>query len=282
MDRIRDTYGPGSRYVNYATGVSALLRPAQLAKRLLSLDGGYLDYYNSYSTACIRHATKLMYGTYETGNDRADGLNSKLLILWSHNPAETVFDGDSMFYLRKAKEQGIPIIVVDPRYSDTAREFDAEWIPLRPATDSALLDAMAYVIVSEGLQDQGFLDRYCLGFDKEHMPEGVDPSLVLSFLADGRAGRGGEDPRVGGSHHRRGGGDDPQPGPPLCPGPPCGADPGLWGPAPRLRRAERKRSHPPAPVLPAMWGSPAAGPVAWPSAPAIRIPGSPCRKIPTP
>ena len=175
--RIRDTYGPGSRYVNYATGVSALLRPAQLAKRLLSLDGGYLDYYNSYSTACIRHATKLMYGTYETGNDRADWLNSKLLILWSHNPAETVFDGDSMFYLRKAKEQGIPIIVVDPRYSDTARELDAEWIPLRPATDSALLDAMAYVIVSEGLQDQDFLDRYCLGFDKEHMPEGVDPSL---------------------------------------------------------------------------------------------------------
>ena len=38
--RIRDTYGPGSRYVNYATGISALMRGNTLAKRLLSLDGG--------------------------------------------------------------------------------------------------------------------------------------------------------------------------------------------------------------------------------------------------
>ena len=49
--RIRDTYGPGSRYVNYSTGVSAVFRPDKLAKRLLRLDGGHLDYYNSYSTA---------------------------------------------------------------------------------------------------------------------------------------------------------------------------------------------------------------------------------------
>ena len=174
--RIRDTYGPGSRYVNDATGVSALVRGIQLAKRLLSLDGGFLDYYNSYSTACIRQATPLMYGTCETGNSREDWLNSNLILLWGHNPAETKFDSDSMFYLKKAKEKGIPIIVIDPRKNDTVLQLDAEWIPLRPATDSALMDAMAYVIVKEGLQDQDFLDRCCLGFDKEHMPDGVEPS----------------------------------------------------------------------------------------------------------
>lgn len=181
--RIRDTYGPGSRYVNYATGVSALVRGNQLAKRLLSLDGGFLDYYNSYSTACIRQATPLMYGTCETGNSREDWLNSNLILLWGHNPAETKFDSDSMFYLKKAKEKGIPIIVIDPRKNDTVLQLDAEWIPLRPATDSALMDAMAYVIVKEGLQDQDFLDRCCLGFDKEHMPDGVEPSeCYLSWL----------------------------------------------------------------------------------------------------
>ena len=61
--RIRDTYGPGARYVNYATGISALNRGNNMAKRLLNLDGGFLDYYNSYSTACIRQATDIMYGT---------------------------------------------------------------------------------------------------------------------------------------------------------------------------------------------------------------------------
>ncbi len=187
--RIRDTYGPGSRYVNYATGISAAISGSSLAKRLLKLDGGYLGYYNSYSTACIRKATDLMYGTCETGNSLIDWLSSNLIILWGHNPAETKFDSQTMYYLRRARKKGIPIIVVDPRRNDTAEQLGAEWIPLRPATDAALQDAMAYVIVEEGLQDQEFLDRCCLGFDKAHMPEGVDPSeCVLSYLTGEKDG----------------------------------------------------------------------------------------------
>ncbi len=172
--RIRDTYGPGSRYVNYATGISAVMRGDRLAKRLLSLDGGFLDHYNTYSSACIRQATELMYGTNETGNPPADWLNAKFILLWGHNPAETKF-GSSMYYLEKAREKGIPIVVIDPRKNDTVLRLGAEWVPIRPATDSALADGMAYIIYQEGLQDQDFLDRCCLGFDEDHMPPGADP-----------------------------------------------------------------------------------------------------------
>ncbi len=187
--RIRDTYGPGSRYVNYATGVSALMRGSSLVKRLLGLDGGFLDYYNSYSTACIRAATELMYGTCETGNSLEDWLNANLIILWGHNPAETKFDCGTMYYLKKAREKGIPIVVVDPRKNDTVLQLGARWIPVRPATDSAMMDAMAYVIVEEGLQDQEFLDRCCVGFDREHMPQGIDPSeCYLSYLTGEKDG----------------------------------------------------------------------------------------------
>ena len=80
--RIRDTYGVGSRYVTYATGVSAAFSPRSLAKRLLALDGGFLDYYNSYSTACIEHATRLMYGTDLSGSSRDNWLLSELILLW--------------------------------------------------------------------------------------------------------------------------------------------------------------------------------------------------------
>lgn len=181
--RIRETYGVGSRYVHYGWGQSALLRGNSLAKRLLALDGGYLDYYNSYSTACITQATELMYGTGMTGNAPEDILNSRFILLWGHNPAETKFDSVTMFYLKKARKMGTPIIVVDPRKNDTVLQLDAEWFPVRPATDPALMDAMAYVIVKLGLQDQDFLDRCCIGFDKAHMPEGIDPSeCYLSYL----------------------------------------------------------------------------------------------------
>ena len=181
--RIRDTYGPGARYVNYATGISALNRGNSLAKRLLNLDGGFLDYYNSYSSACIRQATPLMYGTNETGQNPEDWMNANFIILWGHNPEETKFDSVTMNVLLRAKKKGIPIVVVDPRKNDTAVRLEAEWIPVRPATDSAMMDAMAWVIVEENLQDQEFLNRCCIGFDKEHMPDGVDPSeCYLSYL----------------------------------------------------------------------------------------------------
>ena len=187
--RIRDTYGPGSRYINYVTGISGVMSGHSLPDRLLKLDGGYLGYYNSYSSPCITAAANMMYGTSSTGNSAADWLNSSLIILWAHNPAEPKFDSETMYYLRKARDKGIPIIAVDPRRNDTIDQLGAEWIPVRPATDSALLDAMAYVIVEEGLQDQDFLDRCCIGFDKDHMPEGIDPSeCYLSYLTGEKDG----------------------------------------------------------------------------------------------
>ena len=47
------------------------------------------------------------------------------------------------------------------------------WIPIRPSSDTAMADAMAYVIFKEGLQDQAFMDKYCIGFDEDHMPEDI-------------------------------------------------------------------------------------------------------------
>ena len=187
--RIRDTYGPASRYVNYATGTSGLLDATRMAKRLLALDGGYLGRYNSYSSACMTRTTELVYGTTLTGNSPESWVDSKLIILWGHNPADTKFDSSTMHYLRAAKKKGVPIVVVDPRRSRTVEQLGAEWIPLRPATDAALLDAMAYVIYENGLHDQVYLDRCCIGFDKAHMPAGIDPSeCYLSWLLGERDG----------------------------------------------------------------------------------------------
>lgn len=163
--RIRDTYGPESRYVNYAWGIEAVLNGTDLVKRLLRLDGGHLDYYNSYSTACAAYTTPYLYGTTFSGSTYDTLLDSKMIILWGHNPAETGF-GNLMYWLRKAKKQGIKIVVIDPRKNVTVKALDAEWIGIRPTTDSALMDAMAYVIWAEDLYDHEFVEEKCLGFDK--------------------------------------------------------------------------------------------------------------------
>ncbi|MBQ7795018.1 MAG: molybdopterin-dependent oxidoreductase [Lachnospiraceae bacterium] len=171
--RIRDQYGPSSSYVNYATGVTGIMRPGTLVRRLLSMDGGYLEYFNSYSSACSGYISPYIFGTRACGNSPQDMLNTKLLVLWGDNPVETIFGTERNHYLALAKQRGIRIIVVDPRLSNTAVAYADQWIGIRPTTDAALADAMAYVIWSEGLHNQHFMDTYCVGFDEEHMPEGV-------------------------------------------------------------------------------------------------------------
>ena len=62
--------------------------------------------------------------------------------------------------------KGIKIIVIDPRYTDTAATIAEKWVPIIPGTDCAMMIAMAYVMIKENLQDQQFLDTYTVGFDQ--------------------------------------------------------------------------------------------------------------------
>jgi Tat-targeted selenate reductase subunit YnfE len=43
------------------------------------------------------------------------------------------------------------MIVIDPRYTDTAAGREDEWIPIRPGTDAALVAGIAWVLIDENL-----------------------------------------------------------------------------------------------------------------------------------
>src|SRR5438270_479463 len=55
-----------------------------------------------------------------------------------------------------------------------------QWIAVRPGTDAALALGLLHVIFRDGLQDQDYLDRYCLGGDqlRERVLHGYDPATV--------------------------------------------------------------------------------------------------------
>lgn len=173
MQETLEKYGPGSRYMLYSTGVCAVVRPDHLMKRLLCLNGGYLQHYNSYSSAQTNYITPYVLGQVASANHVSDVMNSKLVIMWGHNTAETIIGPFRNYYLAKAKEAGTKIIVIDPRMSESAISFADEWIPIRPGSDTALANAMAFVIFSKNLQDKDFLDKFCIGHDEGHMPEGI-------------------------------------------------------------------------------------------------------------
>ena len=69
------------------------------------------------------------------------------------------------------------VSMIDPTYTDSRRGNEDEWVPIRPGTDAALVEGMAYVMIKETLVDQAFLDKYCVGYDEKTLPKGYDTEL---------------------------------------------------------------------------------------------------------
>lgn len=59
-------------------------------------------------------------------------------------------------WLWRARDRGAKLIVADPRQTPIARTADI-FLPLRPGTDSALLNAMLNVVIREGMVDEEFI-----------------------------------------------------------------------------------------------------------------------------
>ena len=182
-DRITEViskYGNSAIYVPYGTGSYNNTNGRWPAARLMNMIGGSLGYYNSYSWACINIATPYVYGTTETGNQRQDWMNSKYILMWGWNPAEMKDGTNSDYFIRKARENGAKTVCIDPRLSMSAVSLADEWIPIRPGTDTAMMSAMAHVIITEKLTDDEFIKKACIGFDSSQMPEGFEKEETYS------------------------------------------------------------------------------------------------------
>jgi anaerobic dimethyl sulfoxide reductase subunit A len=115
-------------------------------------------------------SSQTTFGTIQDGNEDDAFAFSKLIIMWGWNPAYTFHGGNTFYYMRLAKQKGCKFVLVDPQYTDSAAAYDAWWIPIKPNTDAAMLAAMAHYIFVNRLQDQSFINRFCLGMDAGTMP----------------------------------------------------------------------------------------------------------------
>ena len=175
LERVKRKYGNSALFVPYGTGSYNQLNGSHVARRLLNLYGGCLGIYNSYSWAATNLATPTVYGTLVTGNQRQDWLNAKYIIMWGWNPAEMRDGTNSDYFIKLARQNGARVICIDPRHSLSAAALADEWIPIRPGTDTAMMSAMAYVMLTEQLYDAEFVRTHCVGFDSTQMPvEGVE------------------------------------------------------------------------------------------------------------
>jgi anaerobic selenocysteine-containing dehydrogenase len=87
-------------------------------------------------------------------------VESRLIINWGSNTRVTNIHLWALMH--QARKRGATIVTIDPYKSKTAEHSDW-WLPLRPGTDAALALGIMHVLWREGLQDDDFLERHCLG-----------------------------------------------------------------------------------------------------------------------
>jgi anaerobic selenocysteine-containing dehydrogenase len=92
--------------------------------------------------------------------DPEAAVHARYIVNWGSNTSVTNIHFWAIEH--QARKRGAKIVTIDPHRSRTAARSDW-WLPVRPGTDAALALGVLHVIFRDGLQDQDYLDRYCLG-----------------------------------------------------------------------------------------------------------------------
>ncbi|WP_130833816.1 molybdopterin-dependent oxidoreductase [[Erwinia] mediterraneensis] len=68
------------------------------------------------------------------------------------------------YWLEKMEAQGTRFINISPVRNDLSAVKSAQWLSVRPGTDTALLLALCYVLITESLYDHEFIASHTVGF----------------------------------------------------------------------------------------------------------------------
>ncbi len=187
-DQLKSTiekYGNEAIYYQYGSGVTgANLHGRNACKRLLNLMGGCLEQHNTYSTAQIRRVEPFIYGVPQ-GSFLDQIRHSDLVVMFGHNLAETRMSGGGQVQelYRALEHSQAKVIIIDPRKTDTVVGVNAEWIPIRPSTDAALVAGICHTLIAENLADDAFINQYAVGWDESSLPKSAPQnSSYKSYL----------------------------------------------------------------------------------------------------
>jgi trimethylamine-N-oxide reductase (cytochrome c) len=177
LTRVKSSYGNRAFYAgSYGWQSAGVFHSARAAmQRLMGLHGGFVSYVNTYSAPVLPVITPHVLGdprpvssAWQTILDK-----STLLVFLGFNPFinDEVRSGgngnhDDYAYLAAIKAKKIPIVSINPVNTDTDEFFSTERLAIRPNTDTALVLALANVLLTEKLHDTAFLAKYTVGFDK--------------------------------------------------------------------------------------------------------------------
>lgn len=156
MQNIKNTYGPEAMVFSSTHNLSQV----QFENFLYAFGSPNYGTQRSLCFNAMITAFLLTYGIEEPARNYDD---VEFILLVGRNLMEAISNSETG-ELSHAIDRGAKMVYLDPRYTKTAGKA-AEWIPIRPGTDSAFLLAMINVIVSNELADCDFVKQYVVGCD---------------------------------------------------------------------------------------------------------------------
>ncbi|HET7089545.1 MAG TPA: molybdopterin-dependent oxidoreductase [Anaerolineae bacterium] len=158
---LREKFGPESlMFFPFSGQLSALNGLTGVYLRLaaaLGASGTSLREFGLDSAVPSGIEDTLGEGAGYLANDYADLPNSRLVLIWGGDPAQSRMNWWPFFV--EAQRAGTHLIAIDPKYSVTAGKCD-EWLPIRPGTDLYLALAMLREIIARDWIDREFVIRH--------------------------------------------------------------------------------------------------------------------------
>ena len=181
LNRVKKKYKNKAFFAgSYGWGSAGRFHHAQSQlHRFFNCYGGYTKSVNTYSYAAsetiMPHVIGMSYrqflDTHTDWNNIKD--NSELIVMFGGLPlknAQVTSGGvgkhTTKEYIKKCVQKGIEFINISPMEMEADIISKAEWVKIRPGTDTALMLSIAFILETESLADRDFLNKYCVGYDK--------------------------------------------------------------------------------------------------------------------
>ena len=178
LRRIYDRYGGESVYGgSYGWSSAGRFHHAQSQlHRFLNCLGGYVRGEHTYSNGAQSVIMPHVVGSMREFLDRATAWSvlerhTELFVCFGGIPIKNTMvspGGASRHpardHLRAARARGAEFVLLSPLRDDLPGFVDAEWLPVVPGSDVAVMLALAFTLVDEALADRAFLDGHCVGF----------------------------------------------------------------------------------------------------------------------
>ncbi len=189
LRQLLEQHGPRSIALYYGTGTAYSGLAYNVAKSWLRSIGSPEHYTSMTLDQSSMFVCRDRMGAFKTGRPYLEQLDTIMLIgnnvAISHQgwARSSVPGSNARKSIAAARERGAKLIVVDPRYTETAEKADL-FLQVKPGTDSVLLAAMIRVILKQGWYDRAFCDRFVTSLDQ--LEQAVEPfSLPYSSRRTG-------------------------------------------------------------------------------------------------